>query len=89
MATNPSRRNGAANKSKTKVDPTDATITELGAWMTYEQVCELLGETRHTLNKWRKRPELKFPPALRKPNGKLLFRRTDVAAFVATLEVAA
>ncbi len=75
--------------STTKVDPTDVTVTTLGTWMTYAEMCELLGETRHTLNKWRKRTDLDFPTALRKPNGQLLFRRADVAAFIASFEVAA
>ena len=63
-------------------------LTEPHTWMSYEQVCVLLGESRHTLNKWRRRPELNFPPALRKPNNHLMFRRSDVAAFISNLEVA-
>lgn len=89
MTNNPSRRNGAHTKSARPNDPADITVTQLGTWMTYADICDLLGETRNTLNKWRKRPEVGFPAGIRKPNGQLMFRRADIAAFIATLEVAA
>jgi hypothetical protein len=89
MTSNPSRRNGAHTKSARPNNPDDLTVTELGTWMTYAEVYELLGETRDTVNKWRKRPEVRFPSGVRKPNGKLMFRRSDIAAFIGTLEVAA
>lgn len=83
-------RAGAASPgpSAQLVAESPAALTEAQTWMSYEQVCDLLGESRHTLNKWRRRPELNFPAALRKPNNHLMFRRADVAAFIANLEVA-
>jgi hypothetical protein len=89
MKNNPSRRHKAQTRSPAHLDPADVSITHDGAWMTYAQLCELVGESRHTLNKWRARPDVQFPLARRKPNGKLLFHRPDVAAFLASLEVAA
>lgn len=64
----------------------DLTTTDLGAWMSHASVCQLLGESRSTVDKWRARGV--FPKGLRKPNGKVMFRRNDVAAFIAGLEEA-
>ena len=97
MPTNPSRRNGVHLK-QSKSEPIPARLaaeagnvelTTPGFWMTYAEVCQLFGESRHTLNKWRKRTELEFPVALVKPNGQLMFRRAEVAAFISRLAVAA
>lgn len=70
-----------------KLDVTDAALTTLGSWMGMAEVCELLDESRSTIDKWRARGI--FPLARRKPNGSLLFRREDIASFLASLEVAA
>lgn len=65
----------------------DLTTTQLGTWMSMTDVCTLLGESRSTIDKWRARGV--FPSGLRKPNGRVMFRRTDVAEFLNTLEAAA
>lgn len=52
--------------------------------MSLDEVCELFGETRSTLDKWRARGV--FPTGVRKPNGRVMFRREDVAAFIESLE---
>ena len=66
-------------------DPSD--LTAPSTWMSMMQVCELLDESRSTIDKWRARGT--FVTAVRKPNGKLMFRRADVADFIARLEEAA
>jgi predicted DNA-binding transcriptional regulator AlpA len=55
-------------------------------FMTMTEVCELLDETRSTIDKWRARGL--FPKARRKPNGNLMWVRSDVVAFIDGLEVA-
>jgi predicted DNA-binding transcriptional regulator AlpA len=66
---------------------TDLTLTQLGTWMSMDDVCALLGESRSTIDKWRRRGV--FPKGTRKPNGRVMFRRPDVATFLNELEVAA
>lgn len=58
--------------------------TLAGTWMSLDEVCELLGETRSTLDKWRARGA--FPAGVRKPNRRVMFRREDVASFIESLE---
>jgi hypothetical protein len=58
-------------------------------WLTYDEVCNVVHETRHTVNKWRKRPEVGFPAPHVKPNRQLLFKRADILAWLETLAVAA
>lgn len=69
------------------LDVNDPDLTTPGAWMGMAEVCALLHESRSTVDKWRARGL--FPRARRKPNGSLLFRRDDIASFIASLEVAA
>jgi len=78
MKTRATRRN--------HLDLNDPAITTAGTWMSMAAVCELLDESRSTIDKWRTRGL--FPAARRKPNGSLMFRREDVAGFIANLEVA-
>lgn len=96
MSTNPSRRNGAHLTLTPSTEPAAPAcpssvldLTNPANWMSYSEVCELFGESRHTLNKWRKREGLGFPAARVKPNGHLMFRREEIAAFLNTLAVAA
>lgn len=56
-------------------------------FMSMTEVCELLDETRSTIDKWRAKGV--FPKARRKPNGNLMWLRADVIAFIEGLEVAA
>lgn len=63
---------------------TNLSSTTTGAWMSLQDVCELLDESRSTLDKWRARGV--FPSGLRKPNGRVMFRREDVADFIDGLE---
>jgi len=83
------RRSPAKAKTTTTAKPDEsaasrtgnAEVIELTAWWTYEQVCTYVGETRHTVNKWRKSPERDFPKAFRAPNGSLRFKAADVVAW--------
>ena len=70
--------------SQTPSDPTAP-----GAWMTVEEVCDLLGETRSTLDKWRKRPEVGFPVPKRMPNATIRYSRAAMSAWLDGLADAA
>ena len=79
--TSPSRRRTTAIRI---ASGPDLIATTPGAWMSVPDVCALLDESRSTIDKWRTRGV--FPAGVRKPNGRVMFRRDDVAAFVDGLE---
>jgi predicted site-specific integrase-resolvase len=56
-------------------------------WLSMDQLCEELGESRDTLNKWKAKG--KFPKYLKKPNGRLWFKVEDVYAWLDDLTVSA
>lgn len=56
-------------------------------WLTVEEVCDELGVSPHTWNKWRKRRV--GPPAKRLPNGQLRISRARLDAWLESLEDAA
>lgn len=77
MSTTPKRRDAAAL--------VPAEVLAGNPFMSMDDVCTLLGETRSTIDKWRARGL--FPNARRKPNGNLMWGRSDVVAFIESLEV--
>lgn len=73
-------------QSAARLDPHDLTLTLADTWMNHAELCALLGETRSTVDKWRRRG---LVTGYRKPNGRVMFKRADVARFISALEVAA
>ncbi|WP_206330565.1 AlpA family transcriptional regulator [Modestobacter sp. KNN46-3] len=65
------------------------TLTTVGEWMNVEEVCELVGVSRSTLDDWRKRDVNPFPAPRKLPNRSLRYRRADVAAWLDALPLAA
>jgi excisionase family DNA binding protein len=54
-----------------------------GAWMTLEEVCEEIGVSRSTLDKWRVKG--KGPTWRKLPSGRLRIRRQDLDAWLDAL----
>jgi excisionase family DNA binding protein len=75
-------RNGTPNSSVVE-------LTALGEWMTVEEVCELLGVARSTLDEWRKKETHPFPAPRKLPNRCIRYRRCEVAAWLEYLPRAA
>lgn len=60
-----------------------------GAWMTVEEVLQLLGVSRRTVDGWRKRPHDPFPSPKRLPNGCIRYSRIAVCCWLDALPDAA
>jgi excisionase family DNA binding protein len=54
-----------------------------GAWMTLEEVCDEIGVSRSTIDKWRAKG--KGPAWRRLPSGRLRIRRQDLDAWLDAL----
>lgn len=83
---------GRTGRPNPRPDYTDADVQRAltggnSTWMSMTQVCDCLDESRSTIDKWRARGV--FPSGRRKPNGSLMFARTDVAEFIDDLDRAA
>ena len=79
------RKNASQNDSTGDV----VALTTVGEWMSVEDVLELLGVARSTLDGWRKRDAHPFPAPRRLPNRNVLYRRAEVAAWLDALPMAA
>jgi len=55
-------------------------------WMTYQEVCDELGVTRNTIDKWKRSG--RFIEGKRLPNGQLRYRREDLELFMESLVAA-
>lgn len=62
-------------------------LTSNNAWMSIEELCLVLGEARSTIARWR--ADGRAPAGKRLPNGKVKFRRDEIAAWLINLDAAA
>jgi predicted DNA-binding transcriptional regulator AlpA len=59
------------------------TMPDPEALMAQPRVCAMLDVTDRTLERWRKNPRLRFPPAIKLGTHRNFYRRADIVAWAA------